>query len=107
MLRLSENRQSNEKDILFTCTLPSAYPETEIHPLVCLVKTENGQRHWREREDPPVQTICMNAASKVGSGSDRPESRSWPICLAMTAPALVLLSRKGQLGEILGGVEFP
>ena len=107
MLGLSENRQSNEKDILFTCTLPSAYPETEIHPLVCLVKTENGQRHWREREDPPVQIICMNAASKVGSGSDCPESRSWPICLAMTAPALVLLSRKGQLGEILGGVEFP
>ena len=37
--------------------------------------------------------ICMNAALKVGSGSDRPESRSWPICLAMTAPAFVLLSR--------------
>ena len=36
-------------------TLQIAYPETEIHPLVCLVKTENGQRHWREREDPPVQ----------------------------------------------------
>ena len=88
-------------------TYPSEYPETEIHPLVCLVKTENGQRHWREREDPPMQVICMNAASKVGSGSDRPESRSWLICLAMTAPALVLLSRKGQLGEILGGVEFP
>ena len=49
----------------------------------------------------------MNAASKVGSGSDRPESRSWPICLAMTAPALVLLSRKRQLGEILGGGEIP
>ena len=50
---------------------------------------------------------CINAALKVGSGSDWPESRSWPICLGMTAPALVLLSRKGQLGEILGGVRFP
>ena len=79
-----------------SCTYRSEYPETEIHPLVCLVKTENGQRHWREREDPPVQSICMNAASKVGSGSDRPKSRSWPICLAMTAPALVLLSGKGS-----------
>ena len=90
-----------------SCTYRSEYPESEIHPLVCLVKTENGQRDWREREDPPVQAICMNAASKVGSGSDRPESRSWPICLAMTAPALVLLSRKGQLGEILGGGGIP
>ena len=95
------------KRISFSCTFPIEYPETEIHPLVCLVKTENGQRHWREREDPSVQTICIKAASKVGSGSNRPESRAWLICLAMTAPALVLLSRKGQLGEILGGVEFP
>ena len=39
-------------------TLQIAYPETEIHPLVCLVKTENGQRHWREREDPPVQVTA-------------------------------------------------
>ena len=50
---------------------------------------------------------CINAANKVGSGSNRPENRSWPICLALTAPALVLLSRKGQLGEILGGVQLP
>ena len=27
--------------------------------------------------------------------------------VVMTAPALVHLSRKGQLGEILGGVKFP
>ena len=39
-------------------TLQIAYPETEIHPLVRLVKTENGQRHWREREDPPVQVTA-------------------------------------------------
>ena len=64
------------------------------------------------RDDPPVQGNCINAARKVVSGSVRPESRSWPICLAMTAPALVLLSSHshtqwGQLGEILGGVQFP
>ena len=56
--------------------------------------------------------ICINAARKVVSGSVRPESRSWPTCLAMTAPALVLLPSHsymqwGQLGEILGGVRFP
>lgn len=56
--------------------------------------------------------ICINAARKVASGSVRPESRSWPICLAMTAPALVLLpshsyTQWGQLGEILGGVRVP
>ena len=56
--------------------------------------------------------ICINAARKVVSGSVRPESRSWPTCLAMTAPALVLLpshsyTQWGQLGEILGGVRIP
>ena len=56
--------------------------------------------------------ICINAARKVDSGSVRPESRPWPTCLAMTAPALVLLpshssTQWGQLGEILGGVQFP
>ena len=64
------------------------------------------------RDDPPVQFLCINAARKVVSGSVRPESRSWPTCLAMTAPALVLLpshshTQWGQLGEILGGVQFP
>lgn len=44
------------------------------------------------RDDPPVQRNCINAARKVASGSVRPENRSWPTCLAMTAPALVLLS---------------
>ena len=92
IFRLISERLFRLFGLTFHRTLQSAYPETEIHPVVCLVKIENGQRHWREREDPPVQTICMNAASKVGSGSDRPESRSWPICHAMTAPALVLLS---------------
>ena len=43
-----------KRAMLFTCTLQNTYPEAEIHPLVCLIKTENGQRHWREREDPPV-----------------------------------------------------
>ena len=64
------------------------------------------------RDDPPVQKNCINAARKVDSGPVRPGSRSWPICLAMTAPALVLLpshsyTQWGQLGEILGGVRFP
>ena len=58
------------------------------------------------------RAICINAARKVVSGSVRPENRPWPTCLAMTAPALVLLpshsyTQWGQLGEILGGVQFP
>ena len=48
------------------CTYPSEYPETEIHPLVCLVKTEKGQRHWREREDPPVQTYLHECGNEGG-----------------------------------------
>ena len=50
-----------------------------------------GKRHWKTRDDPPVQFICINAARKVASGSVGSENRPWPTCLAMTAPALVLL----------------
>ena len=71
-----------------------------------------GKRHWKTRDDPPVQFICINAARKVASGSVGSENRPWPTCLAMTAPALVLLpshsfTQWGQLGEILGGVQDP
>ena len=71
-----------------------------------------GKRHWKTRDDPPVQSICINAARKVVSGSVGSENRPWPTCLAMTAPVLVLLSSHsytqwGQLGEILGGVKVP
>ena len=64
------------------------------------------------RDDPPVQSICINAARKVVSGSVGSENRPWPTCLAMTAPVLVLLpshsyTQWGQLGEILGGVKVP
>ena len=60
--------------------------------------------------------LCSLTASmrqrKVVSGSVGSENRPWPTCLAMTAPALVLLSSHshmqwGQLGEILGGVRIP
>ena len=71
-----------------------------------------GKRHWKTRDDPPVQFICINAARKVASGSVGSENRPWPTCLAMTAPVLVLLPSRsytqwGQLGEILGGVKDP
>ena len=37
-------------------------PEIAIHPLVCLVKTENGQRHWRFAPRPTCAGNCIKAA---------------------------------------------
>ena len=42
--------------------------------MVCLVKTENGQRHWREREDPPVQ-IYLHESGNEGGKRVRPSRK--------------------------------